>query len=669
MIETQKLLYIFPDVAYVAELIPGKKEHTYSIQSFRQINGQFISETDLIAKNILKLLTKLNPDSYQLILPDFLFTNTIVEIKEKSENKVKEYIKNKLLPDLELDASTHHLKPFILNQYGDKSRIQLSAIEKSVLASVVKGAEDSKVSISAVAPLSWTLKSLISLEPSISIVQMGNQGYLALHYIGVDQTNNASTSEITTLVETIRTLKGAEPSIQTVYLLTDEEAEEKIKKELNDIVPAQQLTKSAKDNDIPNYVQQVIEAGMKSLSIPDYAVPIFNLPKLSEIESFLEEQLEAQSNIDFSQNSKDLEASTDDQLKNQLKDEFQDQSESGIQTNSNISTIISSNANFNPGQDFENNQKENEKNKNFKDSAEKKSSENSVILPNIREISLDDEFESKSDQDRIINQKPEDADFLNPTAVATRRIQDLPENENKSEKTDQPTTRDFGYNQHSPQNASDFRSDFDSDDKYSRDQIGDLSSNHKPVLKNKSVVKPMLKMFLIGLSVFFATIALGIAIGVGILGLNMIVPFMPNGFDLSNQSEFETIGEVSDQTVITTSPTPTPTPTPTPEPSPEPIDLESLSVLVVNATTKAGYAGTIQKSLSEVDFDSVTAGNAKGDYDSGLYLLINEEFEQKNGLLKIINEQLELKFELGDEEAKNIEDATGRYDVVVVLAE
>jgi hypothetical protein len=615
--DTQKLLYILPDVAYIAELIPGKKEHTHVVHNFRQINGEFIDENELIAANVIKLFSKLSAESYQLVLPDFLFTNTIVEIKEKSETKVKEYIKQTLLPELGLSADTHVLKPFILNQYGDKSRIQLSAIEKSVLAPVVQGSQDVKATISSVAPLSWTIKSLISLEPSISIVQMGSRGYLALHYIGVDQANDASVEDIDTLAETIKTLKGGEPSIQTVYLLTNDLIEEKIKENLDGVVPVQQLTSTNNDSEMPSYVQQIIEAGMKSLSIPEYAVPTFSLPKFAEIEEFLQEQLKEDATA----------SSVSDATK--VKDDEEE--------------IVS------PEDD------------------------RSRTMPAIKELSLDDDEEDETTEpeaepeetkpvpptetvadESILSSEEENSDDLSMTAVATSHMSDIPEaDESTAKASDSETDKE----EDSFQSLSTFSHATISQQATKPESTTTKVEQIKPVIKNKSVVQPMLKMFFIGLSVFFATIGIGIAIGASVLGMDMFSPFMqPNNEDTTEQTQIDTPQDDVE-----------PTPTPEPSPEPEALEIEELSVLVVNATTRAGYAGEIQRSLTELDFEQVNAGNASGDYEPGMYVLVDEDFTQTAELLTVINEQLEEEFTIGEE--KTIEDATNRYDVVVVLAE
>jgi hypothetical protein len=86
-----RLLYILSDLAYIAKLNPTKKIHEFAISDFHQLNGQFLDENSLIEKNIKKLVDKLEPGTYQLILPDFLFTNTMVNVKVKTEEEVKDY--------------------------------------------------------------------------------------------------------------------------------------------------------------------------------------------------------------------------------------------------------------------------------------------------------------------------------------------------------------------------------------------------------------------------------------------------------------------------------------------------------------------------------------------------------------------------------------------------
>ncbi len=269
-----------PDSAYAAELLPTKKPNTFAIQAFRQINGEFIDDNEFIPANVDKLIKKFDPDEYHLILPDFLFTNTIVDIKETEESVVKKYLKEKLLPELGLTKDTHEVDTFILTQYQGKSKVQLSALERSLMAPVQKAAAEHKLTIAEISPLSWTIKSVISLEPSLSTIQIGSRLYLAQHYIGVDQTISFSIEETENIAETVKTLKGAEPNIQTMYLLTNGLVENTIKEKLSGTLPIQQLANFSDETEgIPSYIKQIIEASAKTLSIPELVIPRFKLEK------------------------------------------------------------------------------------------------------------------------------------------------------------------------------------------------------------------------------------------------------------------------------------------------------------------------------------------------------------------------------------------------------
>jgi hypothetical protein len=166
----------------------------------------------------------------------------------------------------------------------------------------------------------------------------------------------------------------------------------------------------------------------------------------------------------------------------------------------------------------------------------------------------------------------------------------------------------------------------------------------KKLIKNKNQTKTMLKMIFVTLAVFFATVAVGIGIGLGVLQLTQ-----PS----TTEEPLSPIVEVS--------PSPSPSPSPSVSPNPE-IDTANLSILVVNATTKAGYAGEIADKLT--DFDTVKAGNAKGDYEPGLYVLMAED---NQALITVLESATEQKYTFKEKE--EIEDPQNQYDAVIVLAE
>ncbi|MFH2118293.1 MAG: hypothetical protein ABII10_00960, partial [Candidatus Paceibacterota bacterium] len=194
MADTKHLLYILPDVAYSVELVPSGDSGGYTIRDYLQVNGDFMNENELLENNLKKLIGKLQPQAYDLILPDFLFTNTVINVDKTGEEEVKKYLASELIPSLDISAESHAIQTFVLTELKGSSKAQLSALELSVLEPLRATFIDGP-SIKNIYPLSWTLKSLISLEPSISLVQMGANLYLAQHYIGVDQAISASAED------------------------------------------------------------------------------------------------------------------------------------------------------------------------------------------------------------------------------------------------------------------------------------------------------------------------------------------------------------------------------------------------------------------------------------------------------------------------------------------
>jgi len=581
MLNTQKLLYILPDVAYVAELLPGKKPHSFSIQSFRQINGEYLDENTFIAENVIKLLSKLEDDNYHLVLPDSLFTNTIVTVKETEDKKIEAFINENLLPQLEINRETHQIAISKLTTLKGESRVQLSALEQSLLAPLRVGSGKTKNKIVAVSPLSWTLKSVVSLEPSITILQMGKNLFSALHYIGVDQAFETIVDDVEAIAETIKTLKGSEPNIQTVYLVTNAVVEEKLKDLLSDTIPLQQLNLLKEDDaKVPSYVKYCIEAGQKTISISDYPVPKFTLGKsTSEDESIQVEKL--------TEDKKPLEI--------EAADELPTLPEPNLPT---ISATV----------------EDQQENDSMPATKPKSTSENETLIESKPEVVE----ESKSDAAPIVMDNASSIDSDTST----------------------PSTGDVDLSQFAVHTTDDVVTPVVSEEKPT------VVSATKPI-KNQSGVGSMIKMIVITLVVFIATVAVGVGIGFGLLTLSKSkTPVTPTPTEVT---------EVA----------PTATPEPTPVASPSAVlNPEDVSLLVVNATTKAGYASTIKDMLTKAKFGSITASNAKGEYataENNLVLMAEENPALLQQLEKATN--LGLAFA----EGYSTEDAKGTYDAVIVL--
>ncbi len=585
MLNTNKLLYILSDLAYVVELLPGKKPHDFSIQNFRQINGEFIDGNKLLTDNIKKLIGKIEEGEYNLVLPDILFTNTILNIDAEAESEVKEYLQEKVLPDLHADEESHQIESSILTTYKGSSKVQLSSIQRSMLAPIGNAVDGSDVKINHIYPLTWTIKSLISLEPSISVIQLGSYLYMAKHYIGVDQPTMNELDNPSRIVETVKTLKGAEPSIQTLYLLSNELVEEELKENLSDILPIQQLAShDEEESKMPSYVGKAIVAGMKTISIEDFDVPQFEV----EVGEELSEEIDKEE-----ENGQDLPAPS-------------------------------------------------------KPSKPKKKEKKEKVKAEVETLETEedeDKAEEEVEQEKMETQAEE-----KPTADEEESEQKDDENEDSVE-TAVPFQKD-GEADEDEENVIEDEDEEEVDleqfvdEERQQEMKAKKKQRKKKIVKNKDGVGSFLKIFFIGLASFAVTVVIGVGIGLGVLKVSQ-----------SDPGQIET-PVVDQETEISPTAEPSPTPTPTPV-----IAREDLSIKVVNATTKSGYAGDISDQLDEAGYGQTVAANASGDYEEGFYLLMEEE---NQALVNLVGEDLELEVDYFDQ--IKVEDPKGEYDAVLVLA-
>lgn len=649
MLNTKKLLYILPDLSYIAELLPAKKEYTFSIQSFKQINGEFINEDELIPTSIEKLFTKLEKEEYHLILPDFLFTNTIVNVEGTSKTAVLEHVETKLLPDLNLSQDTHEIETTVLTSFKGNSKVQISAIEKSVLAPLRAMVKKTEVKITAISPLSWSIKAIVSLEPSITVLQLGSNLYAAQHYIGVDQASSYPLDEYDSIVETIKTLKGAEPSIQSVYLASGSLVEEDIKEKLSDTLPIQQLaTFKEEDSKMPSYVKFIIESSMRTLSIPDYPVPNFELGKPSDadLESLSETKIEDEKEIkeenELPEPTKKEEVKKEEEI--EKVEEVEEDSSSKTVDPATVDLPAPSVVPMIPEVDEQKEtMAEDKKNKSTTDEKE----EELPSIPEIETTTPEVAKEESSDEVKPLEETEEKSDEIKPlnssSEVEEVKPVEIAETEDKKEDSEIDLSQFAGKDTDEGNGLAVEDKDTNKSEDGEISPIKKLDKSQKKVIKNSSGVNNMLKMVFITIAVFFITIAIGVGVGLGLL-------------KMSDKQPEEPVATVVEET---------PTPEPTVEPTPEPVEIvkEDLSILVVNATTKAGYAGKIKTLLVDAEIEDVDAANAKGEYEEGTdYLLMKEENE---ALQTLLEESTELEFKYSAD--IDIEDTAEEYDAVIVL--
>ncbi len=611
MAETSRnFIYLLPDVAYVVELVKVKDSDLFKVRDYLQINGNFMDENDILAESIKKLSTRIQPKDYELVLPDFLFTNTMVNVKETGTEKVLEYVNREIIPDLGISEKTHELKVFVLNEFKGQARVQLSALEKTVLKPLTDVfPESGELKINNVYPLSWVTKSLISLEPSISVVQMGAKLYMAQHYIGIDQANDAEIEDVDKLIESIKTLKGAEPSIQTVYLLANALVESKLGDGLKGTLPVQQLAKDDEESEMPSYIKQVAEAAVKSIDIKEYQIPSFIFSGVDGTAEVIGETLTKEK------------LTTDD-----VKDEvvLPPPTELGTTANEDL-TIVNEELDTEP-------EKTKEVEASSNEVAETKTEEEPTVVAST-------EVATEKETMKIEDKEPTKTE-LETVAETTTEVK---------EKTAILKTEDKQTSEVKEVDLRQFMSEETTEPKAEVKETAVVEKvaeqSKKQVIKNDTGINNMVKMVFVALVSFFITVGIGLGIGLGFLTFT-------NNQQANNNAPQTPVAEVS------------PTAEPTTEPTSEPIDRTKYSVLVVNATTKAGYAGEIATVLEEAGFEDVTAANAKGDYDEGNFVLANTEEAE---LLKTLASDTDLTFSfLAD---KEVEDSADKYDFVIVLAE
>lgn len=651
MLDTHKLIYILPEVAYVAEMLPGKKQHTFTIQNFRQINGEYIKNEKFVVENILKLCSKVDPDKYHLILPDSLFTNTIVSTTETGDAKIKKYISETLLPSLDITQDTHHVESFVLTEFKGVAKLQICALEKELVAPLRAAASQYDIKINGVSPLSWTVKSLVSLEPSVTVLQIGSQVYTALQYIGVDQATISPVADLDIVSETIKTLKGSEPSIQTIYLLGNNVVEKSLKDTLKSILPIQQLSDFSEDETkMPSYVKQIIEAGMKTLEISDYPVPKFELGKATEEEM----SLYVAGNLEAVEKSKDEEDDTEE-----VSAALPAPTTAAAVLTPPVAPIALE-AETETVEPVVEGESEVEKEPEDKDAVVEEPTEPAEgEEPATSEVTLETEKE-----DSEASETSNETETPATEAIVAPVIEPMSVSPTPIAVTDTTVKEEMPTEKEEPTN--DTSADSSATEMSASPENVDISQFAQPVttvqpapsmpqttpsqsvIKNKSGVGNMVKMLLITLVVFAITVAIGVGVGLSILSL-------------TNKNSAEDANQVESP-----APTESAAPSPTPEASASAqVNRKELSILIVNATGKAGYAGGFKSKLDALDYKSVTTGNAKSDYETGNYVLMKE---RNDAIISALSQDTGLDLEY-QATGYDSEDANGTNNAVVVLSE
>lgn len=677
MLNTKKLLIILPDVAYSAELLPGKKPLRFSIQSCIQVNGTFIEDQTFNVANLSKLFSKLATDeAYQVILPDDLFVNAIVTIDETGDAKIKEELKATILPSLSLNQETHDIVTTVLNELRGASRVQLSAIEKDILSPLRAAATNAKVQLEHIAPLSWVLKSIVSLEPSVVVLQLGSMLYGSFHYIGVEKCFAAPTDQLTTIIEKVQLLKKEEPSIMTCYLITNALVESELKEGLQQLLPIQQMTEQSKDQEkLPAMVATIIEEAARTLAISDFPVPQFNLGTASDTE--VEQYAAAFASATASTIQGDaMPKASSDAAKAEKKEDTDLPKPKVVPT---VAAVDDTDA---------------------EDKLEDSSTEVTATSDAAEEST------KAADKQTAVNDQPETAqptpaktatDTPSPVIIGAAGVAStvtpasaasvtpvVQSSTVTTTSTSAPTSTTAEKDAAVPASAHETVSVVSAAPvagaaadsaidlrQFAGAQSGTIGITSAagpttPVaaagpIKNTS--RSMTKMVVTALIVFIGTVAIGVGVGVLVLRYTSTPAVAPPVVEVQTPQETpEPTPDTATDSAATNSGTPSASPAATSSATLSPA-IAAQKVLVANATDKAGYAGQIRDSLTKAGFKSVTAANAKGTYTATGDLIFQKTANE--AALTALESASGLS--LTSDDAAKQEDPQGSYDVVIVL--
>ncbi len=710
----QQLLYIMPELAFTVVLAESVKADYFTLKSFHQINGSFLDEQNLLVENLQKLFARIEEGNYDLVLPDYLFTDTIVSVPEKEDIEIAKYLRDELLPKIEVSTFTHDTRTSVLLTRGKTSKVQLSAFEKELGAKLKLAIGERKIAIREIIPLSWTLKAAVTLEPSVTIAQVGDHLYLAEHFVGINQTENATLSDEKKLLETIKTLKGAEPNLQTVYFLSDEAVEKSLSKSLNGVMPVQQLVEKGDDSgQIPAYLRQIIEVAGRTLSLSEFVVPRFSLEMLEAsgavaavagaavVEEVIEEKVEEKLEEKIAEKEEEVVEEVVETVA-ELEEEEPEKVEPAAVKTETLQALA------------ENIEEEKVKEiESLKMTDDKEDDLRSVLTTESAAVAVGAVGAGAAVSATAPVAAAAPAPMSEPVVPAAEvkevpKVSEVAPEKNPLENGENKSEKGAALSYNTPERSLANVEEKNTDIKVSaQNQAADLSffrneerpvagmgvagagaagtgpavaagvtmgvkpapgpaknaiETNKKIKQKKGGMGQFFKKFFLFLLIFVITIALGIGVGLLILRLT--------GNDFADSNAL---------------PTPEPTVLPTPEPvvmpvdsSPsaqasdsadasdvdeEELDLSTMSILVVNATGIAGYAGEVQTALEVEDFAAVDAGNASGTYEeSGNFVLMSE----KNSALIDILEEASGKTLTFDEDIET-EDSAGDYEAVIVL--
>lgn len=637
-----KILILLPNLAICAELLPTKKPHSYSIATLSTHSLEVMQKGGFNILALEKIFSTLEKDgSYHLILSDSLFTQTIQTINAESDSAIKEEIKSKILPALDLSTNTHFLVPTVLNQHKGATRVQLTAIEKELLLPLRVIAGKHSIDLNSLTSLSWSIKSMITLEPSVSVIELEGILYIAQHYIGVENCASFNHLELKSAGALISSFKKSEPSTMSVYAISSAEVASNLRDLIKLELPLQKMNEATQASESDEVTTCLLETIAKTISITDFPVPYLQLPKATGLE--IKEYLAVNS-------------ATDSSFKN------------SVTINQAVNDIKENKGEIMPAQANTDSKKEMEVVQNEESAKEeeglkiKTSSSTPVVAPNSSEP------------------------LPKPTAVTTsisENLQSSPQNNSIANNENinseaQPSINTTSIGQKLNSSSSTVQTGIDLT-QFAGGQLGSSSQQLKPV-QNNDGGKPMMRMIIVMVVALVVTVSLGVGVGMYITNQakkdatpTPVVSVQPEpeieevaiDEDASPSTDASESAQASGSATATTSATKANTANKATASATQ-TDVKKSKILVVNATGRAGLAGTVKDTLTKAGFTNTSTGNAKGTYEEkGNFVFVKGE---DASIVDFLEDATKLTLTLNEDLGK-VEDPQGSYAVVIVLNE
>lgn len=630
------LAFLLPSVAYLLELVPAKGTTNFQVQNVREIRGSFCSDGVWQGENVKKLASKLEAAQYTVALPDTVFQQFVFEVEAGSESEAHKKALRHMREAYEIDDAVTFCHLFLLSTHRGKYTFQLVSLPQKSARLFYDAFSAQSEHIKAITPLSWLMKAFVSLEPSLTLAQVGQDVSVARHYIGIDRTFSGATTQPTALAEYLKKQKAEDAQLQTLYLVADDETERMVKKELNKVIPIQQLIADDEAVEgLPASVKFLAEQAARTLSLTELKLPLIKVEELEHTASASDapEELETISSSTHSSS----EAPEDDA--------------SPMSKASLPAPTLPK-----PG-------------------AAPAVVPAAAVPPTLSMASeslTESEPEiKKSTPAPVLHSESLDLDALPSTPAPTVEADEPDELEEVEDAAPQPSFYDKVHTSaqpsaFSPSPAAKAVNEAELATAVSQTlgkpmgapasaahSVGTPSNSHpssKIIIQNSNDASELLKIIGLTVGVIIVTVIAGLGIGYALLS-----------FSLSPQ---QIAVEPASSPSASSTPAAQASPSPSPSPSAEPIAKDKLQILVVNATTTAGKAGKYKTSLEQAGFKNITVGNAKGKYEAGTYFLMKTESTA-------LEAELEKALSVTGTVQKGVktEDAAEQKDVVVVIAE